>query len=247
MSIASPTVDSIGAPFRVGAALSRTFQVFGAGCVKFAFLTALAFLPLLIIDLAVGELTGNGASAAHLLSNVLQLVLGSLANAVCLYGAYQIMRGQGFSIGKSFAVGLSRLGPVVSAALLVGILTGLAALALIVPGVMVACAFYVAVPACVIERVGPRASLKRSAELTRGHRWGVFGLVILVAVGTVILAGALAALGAVIGGAVLAAIFTFVAEVVVEAFGAVATAVVYHDLRVAKEGVDIDQIASVFD
>ena len=135
----------------------------------------------------------------------------------------------------------------VGAALLVGILTGLAALALIVPGIMVACAFYVAVPACVIERIGPRASLKRSGELTRGNRWGVFGLVILVAVGTIILAGALAALGAVIGGAVLATIFTFVAEVVVEAFGAVVTAVVYHDLRVAKEGVDIDQIAGVFD
>jgi hypothetical protein len=247
MSIGNPTVDSIGTPFRVGAALSRAFQVFGAGFVKFVLLTALAFLPLIVVDLTFGSGAGNGAQAAHLLTTVLQLVLGPLANAACLYGAYQIMRGQSFSIGESLGAGLRRLGPVVGAALLVGILIGLAALALVVPAFMVACAFYVAVPACVIERVGPRASLKRSGQLTRGNRWGIFGLLILVAIGTIVLAGALAALGAVIGGAVLAAIFTFVAEVVVAAFGAVMAAVVYHDLRVAKEGVDIDQIAAVFD
>jgi hypothetical protein len=30
-------------------------------------------------------------------------------------------------------------------------------------------------------------------------------------------------------------------------FNAVLTAVTYHDLRVAKEGIDTDQIAAVFD
>jgi hypothetical protein len=31
------------------------------------------------------------------------------------------------------------------------------------------------------------------------------------------------------------------------AFNAIAVVMAYHDLRVAKEGVDIEQIASVFD
>ena len=36
-------------------------------------------------------------------------------------------------------------------------------------------------------------------------------------------------------------------DMVVGAFAAVATAVIYRDLRVAKEGVDTDQVATVFD
>lgn len=244
MSIANPTVDLIGAPFRVGAALSRAFQVFGAGFVKFVALSVLPLAPLLVLDLAA---RGSQSQGIHLLSNILQLILSSLAGAVCLFGAYQIMRGQTFAVGRSLSVGLRRLGPVIGVAFLTGLMTAFAFVALIVPGIMVACALYVAMPACVIEGLGPRGSLRRSRELTRGNRWGIFGLWLLVLLATVVFAGALAVIGQLIGGFAVAAIFTFIAEVVVQALGAVIAAVVYHDLRVAKEGVDIDQIARVFD
>jgi hypothetical protein len=36
-------------------------------------------------------------------------------------------------------------------------------------------------------------------------------------------------------------------QVVATSFGAVLAAVVYHDLRVAKEGIAIDNLANVFD
>ena len=41
------------------------------------------------------------------------------------------------------------------------------------PGIMLMVRWFVAVPACVVERIGPSGSMKRSAELTSGHRWKV--------------------------------------------------------------------------
>jgi hypothetical protein len=50
-----------------------------------------------------------------------------------------------------------------------------------------------------------------------------------------------------IGGTVLAVIATLLWNGVWGAFFAIFVVVTYYELRVAKEGIDIEQIASVFD
>jgi hypothetical protein len=51
-----------------------------------------------------------------------------------------------------------------------------------------------------------------------------------------------------IGGAgLIGQTLTFAWQVVLTAFSAVLSAVIYHDLRVAKEGIDLDTLANVFD
>lgn len=114
----------------------------------------------------------------------------------------------------------------------------------VVPGVIIGCMLYVAIPACVIEKLGVTASMSRSVALTKGYRWQIFGLFLLVVV--------ISALGAfvftLIGGAGLVGqLLAFGWQVVSTAFGAVLSAVIYHDLRMAKEGIDLDTLASVFD
>jgi hypothetical protein len=49
------------------------------------------------------------------------------------------------------------------------------------------------------------------------------------------------------GSAVVSVLVTLLWGAVYGAFSAILAVVAYHDLRVAKEGVDTDQIASVFD
>ena len=48
-------------------------------------------------------------------------------------------------------------------------------------------------------------------------------------------------------GTTLALVGTLIWNGVWGAFYAIAVVVTYHDLRVAKEGIDIEQIAAVFD
>ena len=52
---------------------------------------------------------------------------------------------------------------------------------------------------------------------------------------------------AAVGGTTLALIGSLIWNGVWGAFYAIAVVVTYHDLRVAKEGIDIEQIAAVFD
>jgi hypothetical protein len=131
-------------------------------------------------------------------------------------------------------------------AILVALLCGLSAILLIFPAFIVMTMLFVAMPACIVEQLGPVNSMKRSSELTKGHRWKIFGLWLLVMI--------VAGIGSLIpkaftafGGASVGLILELVWAALTGAFNAVMVVVTYHDLRVAKEGVDTDQIASVFD
>jgi hypothetical protein len=98
----------------------------------------------------------------------------------------------------------------------------------------------------------------RSRELTKGHRWRLFGLVLLILIPAIIV-GAIVGVALVAGGAsgflslnaVLASSLGKLISLVWKAawggFFAAVIAVTYHDLRVAKEGLTTEQIASVFD
>jgi hypothetical protein len=129
----------------------------------------------------------------------------------------------------------------------VPLLAGLAALALVFPGLMVGTMLFVSVPVCVVERLGVFKSMGRSARLTKGHRWKIFGIWIAVLVVGGIAQSFLTAMARTIGGVMLGLVISLVCGALVVAFNAILAVVVYHDLRVAKEGVDTDQIASVFD
>ncbi|HEV7256212.1 MAG TPA: hypothetical protein VGN82_00400 [Bosea sp. (in: a-proteobacteria)] len=171
-------------------------------------------------------------------------VLQTVAQATSLYGAFQDMRGQPFTIGQSLQIGLARAVPVVGVALLAGLAIGLGILLFIVPGVIIGCMLFVAIPACVIEKTGVTESLSRSVALTQGYRWQIFGLFLLVVLMALVGEMVLTAIG---GNGIVGQLLSFAWQVVSTAFGAVLCAVVYHDLRAAKEGVHLGAQADVFD
>lgn len=243
--ISMDSLPATSAPFRVGVALSKTFDLFTRQFGKFVLLSLIPMVPLLVLALIV---LGRPAAPATLgflaiITALLTFVLSIVAQATTLYGAFQAMRGQPFTIGQSFQVGLGRAVPVIGCALLVGLAVTLASILLVVPGLIVLCMYYVAIPVCVIEQPGVVASTSRSAALTKGYRWSIFGLFLLVTIVSALVGGVLTRLG---GGA-LGALLSFGWQIIATAFGAVLATVVYHDLRVAKEGIDIESLANVFD
>jgi hypothetical protein len=228
---------------RVGDVLSRAFSLFGAQWAPFIGLALVAYAP----DFIFGLLVPKPSGALTLVSLVLQTVCGALANAAIIYGVVQVLRGRGFTFSESIGSGFSRMGAVVGLSLLVGILVVLATLLLVVPGIIVWCVYAVAIPVCVVERLGPSASMSRSSFLTRGNRWRIFGIFALIIVASVVFGALFGALAAYVGGLVLVAVAVFLIQALAGAFNAVAVGVLYYQLRVAREGVDIENIASVFD
>jgi hypothetical protein len=201
---------------------------------------------------------------------VLMLSLHMVGLGVLLMGAFQRLRGEPLRVGVALQRALARLLPLVAVGILVtvamfgvflaciavvwvlglmlGGLAGVLMLGVFVPIFILGVMWSVVVPACLVEGLGPVASMARSADLTRGYRWKVAGIMLLLG---------LIALAALIILIILFAMTRFspVPTLIFEvAGGAVWTAyldcaliMIYHDLRVAKEGVDTSQIASVFD
>ena|SRR5271165_606406 len=156
------------------------------------------------------------------------------------------MRGRDISIGEAFSGAVRRLLPVIGALILAGVALVGGLFLLVVPGVILWCMFYVAIPVCVVERLGPFASLGRSSDLTQGYRWRIFGLSIFLLLIGFVNVGLQKVLNMAVGG-IPATVGVASLQVVFSAFGLIVCSVAYHDLRVAKEGIDIEQLASVFD
>ncbi len=86
----------------------------------------------------------------------------------------------GFEVWKRLVV----MGPsLILTALIFWLAVSFATVLIVVPGVILAAAWTLCVPAVVVERLSPLHALVRSAAITRGRRWpivGLMGAVILV-------------------------------------------------------------------
>jgi magnesium-transporting ATPase (P-type) len=205
---------------------------------------------------------------------VLRVVLSQFCDAIILHAAFQDMRRRPVRLVESLNVGLSRFFPLVVIAfvqsflivlvmILVTILftlytilplggiavvqMGLAILVVTIPGLILFTMWFVGLPACLVERLGPWTSLRRSRELTKGYRWKVIALALLLPVvdagRSKVIVPVLTDLAGPIAGLTGQLIWTGVTV----AFTGIVFAVTYYDLRVIKEGVDIEQITAVFD
>jgi hypothetical protein len=117
---------------------------------------------------------------------------------------------------------------------------------LIIPGVFGATMLYVATPVCLIEQRRTWPSLLRSAVLTKGYRWSVFGLLMVVNLVPTVALGVVYVLMSRSGGRMAGHLVMYVLEVAFNAFSGVVALVVYQGLRTAKEGLAVEALAEVF-
>jgi hypothetical protein len=250
-------VSTVDQQFRLGPVIGQSWRVLARNSVPFGILFLLVNAPSSIYFLTLAGKPGADEDAGLRLLNIAEAFVGLIAAAAVTYATVQELRGRHVSFSEFFGRGLAQGGAAIRVALLSGILLFLAFIALIVPFFICYAMWWVAVPVAVIERPGAIASLQRSAELTRGRRWRVFGL-FLCFVLVMLVVGFLFVLA--LGGLLLAvpgadqvlldqasAIATWLWSALLMAAQAVLTAVSYYYLRVTKEGVGIEDIGAVFD
>ena len=249
---ATQEADRATSDFRVGRVLERTASVLARNFPAFLLVMAIGQVPCVLLVREWTSLLSNHHSPATqeivalLGLGLISLPLTTLAQLMVIYGTFGYLRGRRVDIGEALRVAVSRCFPVV----LLWICTILAEIitvpAIVVP-TMLSCMWYLAIPACVIVRRGPIESMGRSSDLTNGHRWKIFGLAIclgiLNAVGSGMLGGSLLAMG----GENLKLVGDVLWTGVVAAASTIAAVVAYYELRVAKEGIDVEQVAAVFE
>jgi hypothetical protein len=240
----------------VGSVFQRTFSIWAGNLVPFCLAGLIVQSPVLVV-LAGIEVTGASMPVLQPLLAVFSGLLAlSLAGAVT-YGVFQHLRGERAGLGEILRLGFSRLVTVLVTAILSGIAIALGFCALIIPGLILMTRFWVAVPVAVIEEPGAFASMGRSADLTEGNRWRVFAVVLTLGAIVFVVQFALTLTLALVQGtgmpaaadaeAAWAQALQVVLLIPVQALNAVAPAVAYHDLRVGKEGADVEDLLRVFE
>jgi hypothetical protein len=228
--------------------MSDMFNLQGAAAPEAAF--ANLFSPLRI---------GLGVAAA---------LIGIIGNAALqgavIHGSVSDLSGKRATFGECLSTGLRFFWPLFCIGLIVAICCFFGYLVFVVPGVLLGLAWCMAAPAEVIERTGIFASLSRSADLTRNHRAAIFGLIIIFFASVFVVqlvinavdtigfgvSGGMNFTGPSAGMSTFFAVQSAVAvilQVVISSLASAGLAATYFELRQAKEGVGVDQLAAVFD
>jgi uncharacterized membrane protein YgcG len=195
--------------------------------------------------------------AEFLVSQGIVVLLGVLsallATAVCFKAVADAYLGVEPDWRRSLRFAVRRLGGLFVLSMAYVIVVALGLFLLILPGIWLAVAFAVSVPALLLERVGPFAALGRSFRLVRGRWWATFGALlvgyVLVGIiaalvqGLIMVVPSVVADGNTLVGAVSSVIGGTVAAVLTTPYSAAVIALVYFDLRVRKEGLDLQLIA----
>lgn len=234
--------------FTIGRALGRSFTIWIRNLVPFLLLSLLVYSPLALFTYLniEGTISMSPVAFSGLLGGI-SVLLNFVLSAALVYGVVNQLRGQTVPIAQCLGMGVRRLVPVLGVALLVIVAVTLGVLALVVPGIILYCMFFVAIPASVVERPGLFGALGRSRSLTRDYRAAIFGLLVLVGIISFVLqkileVGVTPAVSGSLGVWLLLA-----QHIMSGSFSAVLQGVVYHDLRVAKEGAHTEDLARVFD
>ncbi|HEY8572944.1 hypothetical protein [Phenylobacterium sp.] len=238
----------------VGRVIQDTFGVIGRNFVPFFIMSLLLTgLPTAVFGFLNPTAGDPGASAESgfltLLGVLVSMVTGSVLQGALVHGTIMDMNERRAALSVSLAVGLRAFLPLIAIGLLLGVALALGFLLLIVPGIIMAVAWSVVVPAYIGERTGIFEAFTRSRQLTRGNRWRIFGLAILYIVAVLILLMVMAVFYGFLGDNAFFdnVILTPLITSLYGMLGAAGAAVLYVHLRRAKEGMGPETLAAIFD
>lgn len=268
--IGGPTIASL---LRVQSAAPEDQSAIVAGTVAFSLVSGflaviLSFVAnawlqgIIVIEVAratLGEKLTLGGLWAHAKGRIGALLGWSLLVGLALFVVIALLAG----IIALLVVTLGPLG--IGLGVLVGILGGLG---LLVVGVWISTKLSLVPSALMVERLSLRAAIARSWSLTRGFFWKVFGIQLLVAAILGLAMNIISAPFSIIGGIaaalvdpngtesqsvvvviILVYIVQLIVTLVLSAIAAVittgASALIYLDLRMRTEGLDLKLTAFV--
>lgn len=254
-------------PLSVGEIIDVALKLFGRNFGTLVKIVLFVVVPIELLDLVVRLLTvpstasvidgkilfpDTGSRDAYVIANlallVLRAIIGLLATGALFRALSEAYLGHGGVDWKaSLRFGLSRIGPLLWLSILFAIGLVFAFIALVLPGIWLSVAWCVAVPALMVEDYRGSKALGRSFGLVQGNWWRTFGTLLLFVVVIFVVSFVL--------GLVLGLVFSSVSSVfglvlgntlvnvitslIVSPLQAAVLAVLYFDLRVRKEGLDL--------
>jgi hypothetical protein len=249
----------------VGDILDRGLKLLLVRLPTIFFISLLVQLPLLFYQVALPALAERNAAVGALgglLGTILvSLILAPLATAAILYVIWQEFVDRHVGMGEAFRVGLARFGSILAGSILFSLVLFAGFCMLCIPFFIFLSWFYLYSQVIVVEGLGPVAALSRSKSLTEGYRLRLLGILILLQIIGSILQGALNVVLLILlpleyvntpplglqpvfsTNLVIHHVLLFPVIVLVAAYTSVCMTLLYFDIRIRKEGFDLELAA----
>lgn len=244
--------------FDIGQILNRIFIIWLKNFLSLALVSLVVHSPLLVLALIAhqtGDLPHPTAPEIEDLSDLwysfteifLRFFLTALMTAAITHGTLEALRGKNIEVSDSLMVGVKVMLPVLWVSFCLQLITALGCAACAVPGILIHVIYFVTIPVLVTERPRMMESFGRSQQLTKGLRWHIFAIVAVIWIAYSALVGVFAFVQIGISMSALTyALLMFGVVVFIGPFLAVTSAVVYHGLKQAKEGLGDEDLTEVF-
>jgi hypothetical protein len=258
-------------PLRVGEILDVAIRVYRQKFSTMVKAVALVVLPVQVLNVLIrlslpssttttdsttGAVRFNGSAFATTMAGLLVLFVASivsstLAQAACFKTVGDTYLGTPSDWRSSLRFGFSKFWRLLGLIVLHFVLLIVATAACIAPGIWLYAAWSVAVPVLLIEGTGGFKALTRSYDLVKGRWWPVAGTLLvanLLAMFVSTIFGFVLVPLAIAGGnktmvALLTGITGAVGSLITTPLIAAVVTVLYFDLRVRKEGFDLQLMA----
>ncbi len=223
-----------------GVLLDRAFRLYTSNFSLLLGITAAAYVPFYLIMLTIeSRLSANvQAPSAGLSTLLFQIAFMVLWASI----AFPIAGG-----AATYAISERYLGKDVQITATIRVMFGF--LLLIVPGILWILSYSLAVPAILVENQKAIPSLTRSRDLVKGHRGKVFCILLVISLlqwiailGVSMISGMIFNIESASGG-VLNSATVNLASIFVTPLGIVATILLYYDMRIRKEGFDLEMLS----
>jgi hypothetical protein len=231
-------------------------------------LVALLLTRVQVQAISTGE-EGQVLSSAVILPTafaglVIMLVAQSLCGAVLMKSVSASYLGEQVTIVEAYKMILPKLLTLIGASIVVGLVVGVGMLLCLVPGIIFALWYMLTTEVIVIEGTGAFKGMSRSKSLVSGNLGKIFLLGLVVGILTWIIASGFSYVGGLIAesavqigdpqhieawrgsvmrAAVIRQFFMRVGRILVMPIPAAAYILLYYDLRIRKEGFDLEMLA----
>lgn len=246
-------------PMTTGALLDRAFRLYTNNFSLLLGITAVAYVPFYLIMLVFqSSMSFNpndeNAGWATIFYFIVFMVLWTsiafpIAGGAATYAISERYLGNDVAINAALRRGLANFWSVAMAQVTVSIRVLIGLMLLIVPGVLWWLSYSLVVPTILVEGQKAVPSLRRSRQLMKGYRGKAFAIMVVM----ILLEGILAiGIGSVTssifrtdstGGTVMNSAITNLLSIFLAPLGIVATILLYYDMRIRKEGFDLDMLS----
>jgi hypothetical protein len=243
-------------PMTVGMILDTTVRLYLQNMALMIGIIAFSYLPYLIFLVLATAVTPAGGQAPELLVIVSfvaavlwMLIAQPLSVGATTYAMSERYLRHPVTIVEALRAAWKRYTTLLWAQAIVGLVIMVGFLLLIIPGILWALSYALVAPVIMLEPVNARQGRQRSWELVSGERGKVFLVLAVVSILTAVVSGGVEAIlpwlvdTTSLSGQLTLQVISQLVSYLVLPVPTIATVLLYYDLRIRKEGFDLEMLS----